>query len=158
MRKLVPIIMGSEGDVEFCKKIIPSIEKFDIKYEIRIASVNKHSEYLLDMVREYDGKKNTLIVYVAVAGRQHALAPTLAANTTNPVIACYPDNKANEDILSSLHTPTGVTIYPVLYPETVGLSIAKIMSLSNPVLKIEVSNYLEALKNSIEESDKRLRG
>ena len=73
------------------------------------------------------------------------------------MIACYPDNKADADILSSLHTPSGVTVYPVLYPETVGLAVAKIMVVGDQDTRTAVCVYLRDLKQEIEEADRRLR-
>ena len=157
MNKLVPIIMGSESDFDFAAKIIPGIEKFGIEYDLRVASAHKHPTYLLAMLNEYDTMLNASIVYVAVAGRQHALAPTMAANTTNVVIASYPDAKSDADIISSLHMPRGVTIYPVLDPENVGITVAKLMRDTDPDQKTRIQKYLDGLKSSIEDADARMR-
>lgn len=44
MKNFVKIIMGSEKDFEFCKKIAEVLEKFTISYHYRVRSAHKKPE------------------------------------------------------------------------------------------------------------------
>lgn len=157
MKQLAPIIMGSDKDFDFCQKIAASFARFSIPHEYRVASAHKHPSYLLGMLREYDSMPDTSVVYIACAGRQKALAPTIAANTPNPVVSCSPDKESREDIMSSLNMPTGVTFTTVLHPESVGIEVAKLMGQQDAALRAQVEKYLRGLKEEIEAADRRVR-
>jgi len=79
---IVPIIMGSKAYLEFAKKIGGELEKFGLKYEYRVASAHKATEFALEIVRKYDGE-NDKVVYITVAGRSNALCGVVDANTNN---------------------------------------------------------------------------
>ena len=48
---LVPIIMGSESDLEHAKKIAGKLEEFGIEYDLRVGSAHKVAHYLLEVLR-----------------------------------------------------------------------------------------------------------
>jgi phosphoribosylaminoimidazole carboxylase PurE protein len=155
---IVPIIMGSKEDMEFSKQIGEELGKLGIKYEYRIASAHKATEYVLQMVREYDAK-NDKIVYITVAGRSNALSAVIDANTANPVIACppYSDKFAGLDVLSSLRMPSGVCPAVVLEPKNAALLAAKMLGLVDGTIKQKISGVKKELTDSIKEADSKLR-
>ncbi len=155
---IVPIIMGSKEDMEFCKQIGAELEKLGIKHEYRIASAHKATEYVLQMVREYDAK-NDKIVYITVAGRSNALSGVVDANTDNPVIACppYSEKYKGLDVLSSLRMPSGVCPAVVLEPKNAALLAAKILGLADGTIRRKISGVKKELTDSIKEADSKLR-
>ena len=155
--KFVKIIMGSERDLEFCKKIGTVLEIFAIPYEYRIASAHKTPNKVLEILNEDDGDLN--LVYVTVAGRSNALSGFLDANTYRPVIACppYSDKFAGVDIFSSLRMPSGSGLATVLEPETAAILAAKILAFGDKELIGKIENYQKELKEKIYKADEAVR-
>lgn len=65
----VPIIMGSESDLDHAKKIAAGLDSWKIGHDYRIASAHRHPEYVLRIIEEYDKNSELSVVYIAVAGR-----------------------------------------------------------------------------------------
>ncbi len=149
--------MGSERDLEFCKKIGTVLEIFAIPYEYRIASAHKTPNKVLEILNEDDGDLN--LVYVTVAGRSNALSGFLDANTYRPVIACppYSDKFAGVDIFSSLRMPSGSGLATVLEPETAAILAAKILAFGDKELIGKIENYQKELKEKIYKADEAVR-
>jgi 5-(carboxyamino)imidazole ribonucleotide mutase len=155
---IVPIIMGSKEDMEFSKRIGEELGRLGIKHEYRIASAHKATQFVLDIIREYDSK-NDKIVYITVAGRSNALSGVVDANTDNPVIACppYSEKYKGLDVLSSLRMPSGVCPAVVLEPKNAALLAAKMLGLIDGAIKRKISGVKKELTDSIKEADSKLR-
>ncbi len=149
----VIIIMGSDKDLEFSKKIHEFIRKFDVECELRIASAHKTPLKALKILEE---NKEEDAVFITVAGKSNALSGFADANTAKPVIACPPikKDKFDADIFSSLSMPSGVAPMTVLNPENAGLAALKILALNNKDLENKINDFQEAYKKKIEEKDK----
>ncbi len=155
---IVPIIMGSKEDMEFCKQIGDELGRLGIKHEYRIASAHKVTGFVLDMIKEYDSK-NGRVVYITVAGRSNALSGVVDANTDNPVIACppYSEKYKGLDVLSSLRMPSGVCPAVVLEPKNAALLAAKMLGLADGAVRHRISEMKKELAGSIKEADSKLR-
>lgn len=151
----VIIIMGSDKDLGFSKKIHEFIKKFDVECKLRIASAHKTPLKALKILEE---NKEEDAVFITVAGKSNALSGFADANTTKPVIACPPikKDKFDTDIFSSLSMPSGVAPMTVLNPENAGLAALKILALSNKDLQNKINDFQEAHKKKIEEKDKEI--
>ena len=159
MNAIIPILMGSKSDYKFAKKIGQTLEELSIPYEYRVASAHKSTQYLLNLIKEYDstGKQ---IIYIAVAGRSNALSGVLDANTTNPVITCppYSEKFSGADIYSSLRMPSGLSATTILEPEGAALAAAKTLALANPSLVNKLQAYKEKYHKRILDDDQSLKG
>lgn len=159
MDELVPIIMGSSSDFKFAKDIGAALEKFGITYEYRVASAHKSTNYLLDIIKEYDnsGKR---VVYIAIAGMSNALGGMLDSNTNNPVITCppYSDKFSGADIYSSLRMPSGVAATVILSPKNAALAAAKIFALNDGEIKNKVVSYKTGFLETIKGNDSKFKG
>jgi 5-(carboxyamino)imidazole ribonucleotide mutase len=155
---IVPIIMGSKEDMEFSKKIGEELDKLGIKYEYRIASAHKATEFVLAMVKEYDSKDDK-IVYITVAGRSNALSGVVDANTDNPVIACppYSEKYKGLDVLSSLRMPSGVCPAVVLEPKNAALLAAKILGMTDRSVREKLNKKKKEMADSIKKADSEAR-
>jgi 5-(carboxyamino)imidazole ribonucleotide mutase len=156
MKGKVVILMGSESDYEFCRKIAGFLEKFDLKYEFRVASAHKTPEKVLEILKEYEDER---VVYITVAGRSNALSGMVDANTTKPVIACppYSEKFAGADILSSLRVPSGIGSVVTLEPEGAAIAATKIFSLEDESLANKLAEYQKGNKKEVEEADNNVR-
>jgi phosphoribosylaminoimidazole carboxylase PurE protein len=125
-----PIIMilGSPADRSWAERISAALEQFGLSSETYVASAHKTPEWLLDMLKIWEGRQPH--VYITVAGRSNALSGFVDAQVTAPVIACPPPSEAfaGLDILSSLRMPRGVAPVVVLEPENAALAAAKIQT------------------------------
>jgi 5-(carboxyamino)imidazole ribonucleotide mutase len=151
----VKIIMGSEGDFEFCKKIGKVLDKYEISYEYRVASAHKTPEKVLEILKE---DKEETLVYITVAGRSNALSGFVDFNTHRPVIACppYSDKFAGADIFSSLRMPSGSGALTVIEPEAAAIAATKILGLKDERLTKKVKQSQKELKEKVQKSDKEV--
>ncbi len=155
MNKVI-IIMGSKKDIEHSKKICKYLEKFEIKYELRIASAHKTPFKVLEILKEHEDKD---VIFVTVAGRSNALSGFVDANTSKPVIACppYSEKFAGADIFSTLRMPSGVAPLTVLEPEQVAIAVAKIFGLKDKIYQEKIKEYQKKIKDEIEKNDKEIK-
>ena len=152
----VVIIMGSKGDLEWCKRIANTLEFFEVPYTMRVASAHKVPLKVLDIIKDYEKED---VVFITVAGRSNALSGFTDANTTKPVIACppYSDKFSGVDVFSTLRMPSGVAPLTVLEPEEAALSAIKILALKYPELNEKVRRYQEEKRAEIEKADEEVR-
>lgn len=101
------IIAASKSDVEIMKKAAATLEKSEIKYELRVCSAHRTPDMLDKIIneKEYD-------VIIAAAGLAAALPGVVAAKTTTPVIG-VPLAGAFEGLdalLSIIQMPPGIPV------------------------------------------------
>lgn len=154
MDYLVPIIMGSESDMNLGSKIKKSLENnFNIQSDIRICSAHKACLNLLKILDEYESNTNVK-VYITIAGKSNALSALVDGNSTKPVIACPPlKDTSMYDIYSSISMPSGISPLTVLGAENAAISAAKIIGLSNETVKNTISEYKNNMKNKLNIQD-----
>jgi len=157
MRKnKVVILMGSEMDMDFCRKIAEHLKNLGLSYEYRVASAHKTPRKVLEILKEYEGEK---IVYITVAGKSNALSAFVDANTVKPVVACppYSEKFAGADIYSSLRVPSGIGSVVTLEPEGAAIAAAKIFALEDEDVAERVKSYQLDKKLAVERADESLR-
>ena len=146
------VLMGSEGDLEFCREITKHLKTLGIEYEFRVASAHKTPEQVLKILKEFEKEK---IVYVTVAGRSNALSAFVDVNTSKPVIACppYSEKFGGADIYSSLRVPSGIGSTVTIEPEGAAIAVAKILALEDKELEKRVKDYQSAKKKELEKAN-----
>lgn len=150
----VVILIGSKSDLEFAQKVTTQLDAFGIAHTLRVASAHKSVEHLLVILKELNANTEP-IVLVTIAGRSNALSGMVDANVPFPVIACPPPGTAfgGADIYSSLRMPSGVAPLVVLEPENAALAAAKILGLSDPQLRAQVSRYQQSMTDAVVSAD-----
>jgi phosphoribosylaminoimidazole-succinocarboxamide synthase len=144
----VPLIIASDKDLDWAKKIKSELESFGINSGIHISSAHKTPEKLLEIIKTYENSIEPL-VFIASAGMSDALSGMISANTKFPVIACPPDFNSN-DVFSSLRTPSYVPSMVVLKPENAAMAAAKIFNLESVSQKIlEYKNNIKRLNEEL---------
>jgi 5-(carboxyamino)imidazole ribonucleotide mutase len=121
------VMAGSDSDVVHVQKIVTSLRKYKIPYQVRICSAHKQPIELLHIIEKYNALGGS-IAYVAVAGGTDALSGTLSYHALGPVISCPPD-APNESCLTN---PSGSSNAYIERPENVGRFIAQIFSGVHP--------------------------
>ncbi|RLI22611.1 5-(carboxyamino)imidazole ribonucleotide mutase [Candidatus Bathyarchaeota archaeon] len=152
----VVILMGSEMDMDFCRKIAEHLKNLGLSYEYRVASAHKTPRKVLEILKEYEGEK---IVYITVAGKSNALSAFVDANTVKPVVACppYSEKFAGADIYSSLRVPSGIGSVVTLEPEGAAIAAAKIFALEDEDVAERVKSYQLDKKLAVERADESVR-
>lgn len=152
MKMLVPVLLGSEKDRDFAKKVTDELDKWNIPHELKIVSAHKVPELLLELVRgynEFDG----LLCYVTIAGRSNGLSGCTAGSSIHPVIAC-PPFKDKEDMIINLNStvqmPSETPVLTVLDPNNVANCIVRMFALSDPDLKARYVKHIKDIKASFQ--------
>jgi len=149
----VILILGSPADRPWGERIVGALERLGIGSETFVASAHKTPEWLLDMLKLWEGRPPH--IYITVAGRSNALSGFVDAQVMAPVIACPPASEsfAGLDILSSLRMPRGVAPMVVLEPENAALATAKMLGLLLPELQTRVAEAQEAERQRVLSSE-----
>lgn len=147
------ILAGSDSDRKHIDEIVKGLEKYQLPYEVRIASAHKQPSEVFLLVREYDALHLPL-VYLTVAGGTDALSGMVAQHSLHPVISCPPD-APNE---SCLRNPLGSSNAYIAKPANAARFVAQIFSSVNKrcedVLEEERLAKVAALKTA----DRELQG
>jgi 5-(carboxyamino)imidazole ribonucleotide mutase len=135
-QSLVVILMGSKADVAHCDKIAEAARGFGLDVITRIGSAHKTPEHVLNLLREYEADPRPK-VYITVAGRSNALSGFTDGAVSAPVITCPPSSEVfgGADVFSSLRMPSGIAPAVVLDPGNAALLAAKILGLSDAVVR-----------------------
>ncbi|HDZ91980.1 MAG: AIR carboxylase family protein [Deltaproteobacteria bacterium] len=151
----VVIIMGSKGDLKWCKGIAEALEGFGIESVMRVASAHKVPLKCYDLIKEYEKED---VVFITVAGRSNALSGFTDAQTWCPVIACppYSDRFGGGDIYSSLRMPSAVAPMVVLEPANAALAAAKILGLTDRGIQEKIRNYQAEAREALERDDREV--
>ncbi len=149
------IIMGSKSDLQWCEKIKENLSKLGVVSILRIASAHKVPIKCYEIIKEYEKEK---VVFITIAGRSNALSGFADAQTWCPVIACppYSDKFAGSDIYSSLRMPSSVAPMTVLEPANAALAAAKILAMSDDIVRDRIKAYQKEARKTLEKDDKDL--
>lgn len=125
------LIMGSEADAPFAKKITDRLDQLGVAWEQHAASAHKQPRKVLEIIDANAGKRGT--VYITIAGRSNALSGFVAANCEHPTLACPPfadkvDMMVN--INSTLQMPSNTPVMTVLDPGNCADAVKRILSIA----------------------------
>src|SRR3989344_234742 len=98
----VSIVMGSDSDLEKMSEAAKVLEELQIGYEIQVLSAHRTPQETADFAKS--AQSRGIIVIIAGAGGAAALAGTIAALITLPVIGVPIKSKSLEGIDSLLST------------------------------------------------------
>lgn len=147
---IVPIILGSAADKEHAAKIGAVLDELEIPYKVHVASAHKVPEKVLELLQEYDARKES-VCYVTCAGRSNALSGFTAANTLNPVIACPPfSDKADylTNVHSTLQMPSEVPALTVIDPKNAALAAARVLGVHEQTVRSAMAARMKKMKES----------
>lgn len=147
----IPILLGSESDLDHAKKITDELDKFGVAYEVRVISAHKVPEMCVEYIKETNKKKN--VVYITCAGRSNGLSGVIAGSALHPVIACPPfSDKA--DYLANIHSsvlmPGDTPAMTVVDPKNAALAAVKILALGDKKLMEKVEKRIREVKKNFE--------
>ena len=107
----VSILMGSKSDLDTVQETVNIFKQFGVSYELKVYSAHRTPK---DLARYVEGlPKKGFGVVIAAAGMSAALAGTVAAHTTLPVIGIPIETKTLkglDSLLSTVQMPKGVPV------------------------------------------------
>ncbi|MFP4647317.1 MAG: AIR carboxylase family protein [Candidatus Bipolaricaulota bacterium] len=153
---LVVIFMGSEKDLDHAEEIVEVLDRFQVEHEVRALSAHKLARVVLEELENYD-ESYEQVIYIAVAGRSNALGPMISAHTTNPVINCPIIGSFQEDLFSSLRTPSAVPCSTILDPGNAAIHAVQILGLSDQDLSARLREWRAQVVESLKETDRKVQ-
>src|SRR5688572_19288971 len=115
---VVGIIVGSDSDLPVVDRAAKVLRRFDLDFEVRVASAHRSPEHLQRLVR--DGESRGWRVVIAAAGGAAHLAGAVAAQTILPVIGVPLDAsplRGLDALLATVQMPPGVPVATVAIGE-----------------------------------------
>ena len=101
--------MGSKSDLPVAEKAINILKKFNIPFDIDVASAHRTPSRVESLVTGSDAD-----VFIAIAGLSAALPGVIASFTTKPVIGVPVSGALNMDaLLSIVQMPPGIPVAAV---------------------------------------------
>ena len=147
---IVPVLLGSEKDQDWAKKITDELDKWSIPTKVIVVSAHKVPELLVKVIAEYNGFDGQ-VCYVTIAGRSNGLSGCTAGSSYHPVIACPPFADKDDmmvNINSTLQMPSDTPVLTVLDPQNVAMCIVRIFALKNPELRKGYEAHIKKVKST----------
>lgn len=107
----VAVIMGSDSDWDVMENCVKQLKEFGIEADVNVLSAHRTPDDLHDYVASAGA--NNIGVFIAAAGLSAALAGTIAAHTSLPVIGvpiAAGALKGVDALLSTVQMPPGVPV------------------------------------------------
>ena len=146
------ILAGSGSDEPHLEKLVNSLDKYGIPFEVRVVSAHKQNDKLLEIIGEYDSWNGPL-AYIAVAGGTDALSGTVSYHSFRPTISCPPDDLNR----SCLTNPSGSSNAYIIKTDNVARFVAQMFSNLNPNYREIIIKEISKKKQDLESADLRLR-
>lgn len=162
-RPKVGIVMGSDSDLGVMQAAAEVLNKFNIPYEMTVASAHRTPERAMRFATE--ARSRGVRVIIAGAGHAAHLAGVLAAHTTLPVIGVPVDSsclQGMDALLATVQMPPGIPVATVSIGKSggknAGILAAQILAVSDAQLeerleafKIEMAEQVEKKARAVEQ-------
>ena len=135
----VSIILGSKSDMPVAEKAITILKKFNIEYDIAVASAHRTPARVEELVTSSKSD-----VFIAIAGLSAALPGSVAALTVKPVIGVPVSGALNLDaILSIVQLPPGIPVAAVGLDrgDNAAILAAEILAVTDSTVREALLNY-----------------
>ena len=157
----VGILMGSDSDLKVMEEAVAIFKKFDIAYEMTVASAHRSPARAADFAAT--AKNRGMKVIIAGAGMAAHLAGVVAAHTTLPVIGVPIDASALQGLdalLSTVQMPPGVPVATVSIGKAgarnAGILAVQMLALSDPELADRLDAFKKEMAAQVEQKAKKL--
>ena len=142
------IIMGSKSDLPVAEKATVLLKKFNVGYEIAVASAHRTPKRVQDIVEASDAD-----VFIAIAGLSAALPGVVAAHTCRPVIGVPVSGGVNLDaLLSVVQMPPGIPVAAVGLDrgDNAAILAIEMLGLKDPALSEKMKGYRKEMAEKVE--------
>jgi len=161
-RPTVGVVIGSDSDLQVMQRCLDRLTEFGIAHEVRILSAHRTPEEAHEYARSAAGRG--LKAIIAAAGMSAALAGTLAANTTLPVIGVPINSGPLEGVdaaVSTLQMPPGVPVGCMAIGSAgatnAAIFAAQILAAADPALREKIEQFKRDQAQEVAEKDAAAR-
>jgi phosphoribosylamine--glycine ligase len=155
----VGIVMGSDSDLEIMKEAASILKKFQISYEMTVASAHRTPQRAAEFAET--ALKRGLKVIIAGAGHAAHLAGVLAAHTVLPVIGVPIDSSCLQGLdalLATVQMPPGIPVATMAIGKSgarnAGILAVQIIATGDPELSTRLENFKQEMARQVEEKAK----
>ena len=151
----VSIIMGSKSDLSVAEKAITILKKFDVSFDIDVASAHRTPHRVEDLVTRSNAE-----VFIAIAGLSAALPGVVASFTTKPVIGVPVSGAINFDaLLSVVQMPPGIPVAAVGMDrgDNAAVLAVEILSLKDEGLQSKLKEYRKEQADKVIADSEKVR-
>jgi phosphoribosylamine--glycine ligase len=155
----VGIVMGSDSDLDIMKETAAILKKFQIPYEMTVASAHRSPQRAADFA--VSALDKGLKVIVAGAGHAAHLAGVLAAHTRLPVIGVPIDSSCLQGLdalLATVQMPPGIPVATMAIGKSgarnAGILAAQIIATSDPELGQKLEDFKQEMALQVEKKAK----
>ena len=160
-KPLVSIVMGSESDMPIMKVAADVLDKFNVPYELKIASA--HRSPRLVHKSSIGAEDSAFLLIIANTGGAAHLPGVIAAETVLPVIGVPIDStslKGIDSLLSIAQMPGGVPVAAMAIgaagAKNAALFAIQIMSRKDESMLSKYKQYKVDMAIAVEEKNKKL--
>ena len=155
----VGIVMGSDSDLDIMKEAAAILKKFQISYEMTVASAHRSPE----RAAHYAGSAVDRGLKVIIAGAGHAahLAGVLAAHTHLPIIGVPIDSSCLQGLdalLATVQMPPGIPVATMAIGKSgarnAGILAAQIIATADPDLEGRLQQFKQEMADQVEKKAK----
>jgi phosphoribosylamine--glycine ligase len=157
----VAIVMGSDSDLEIIRETAAILEKFNISFEITVASAHRSPQRAAEFASS--ARRRGIKVIIAGAGHAAHLAGAMAAYTSLPVIGVPIDSSCLQGLdalLSTVQMPPGVPVATVSIGKSgarnAGILAAQILAVSDASLAQRLEDFKKELADLVEQKAQNL--
>jgi phosphoribosylamine--glycine ligase len=151
----VGIVMGSDSDLDIMKEAAAVLKKFQIPYEMTVASAHRSPQRAADFAGS--ARERGLKVIIAGAGHAAHLAGVLAAHTYLPVIGVPIDSSCLQGLdalLATVQMPPGIPVATMAIGKSgarnAGILAAQIIATADSELGRKLENFKQEMALQVE--------
>ena len=151
----VSIIMGSKSDLPVAEKAINILKKFDVAFDIDVASAHRTPRRVEELVTKSDAD-----VFIAIAGLSAALPGVIASFTTKPVIGVPVSGTLSYDaLLSIVQMPPGIPVASVGLDrgDNAAVLAIEMLAIGCPDLQKKLSGYRQEQADKVTADSKKVK-
>jgi phosphoribosylamine--glycine ligase len=154
--------MGSDSDFPVMAESIGILKKFDIPFEVFVASAHRSPAKTTGIAA--GAREKGIHVLIAGAGHAAHLAGVMAAHTCLPVIGVPIDSSSLngfDALLSTVQMPPGVPVATMAVGKSgarnAGILAVQILALANSELEAKLQAFKNEMALDVDRKDKKLR-
>jgi phosphoribosylamine--glycine ligase len=157
----VGIVMGSDSDLAVMQEAANMLTKFQIPYEMTVASAHRSPQRAADFADS--ALKKGIKVIIAGAGHAAHLAGVLAAHTRLPVIGVPIDSSCLQGLdalLATVQMPPGIPVATMAIGKSgarnAGILAAQIIATADPDLGKKLTRFKLEMARQVEQKAKKI--
>lgn len=158
----VAILLGSDSDLPVMRLCLEQLEKFEVPFDIVVASAHRTPERVKRYVAECE--EAGVQVFVCAAGGAAHLAGAVAAATTRPVLGvplAVPPLEGSDALFATVQMPPGIPVGTLAVGRfgatNAGILAAQIVALTDPELDARVKSDRLSMRESVGKKNARMR-